>query len=114
MKLAAVFTGVLAAVTSANAAEVWGEWECGGTFGGGGHAGLRRIHRDFNRLFGNAALTIASEQCYVADYGELIFAVCHDASYTRKEVSGARNRAVNMDPGNDQSVPRFPPSEKTI
>lgn len=30
---------------------------------------------------------IASGQCYVAEYGGVIFGVCHDASYTRQEKS---------------------------
>ncbi|KFY65835.1 hypothetical protein V496_02303 [Pseudogymnoascus sp. VKM F-4515 (FW-2607)] len=93
-RLAAIFTVVLAAVTATNARE----WECSG-FGGQGHDGLRRIHSDFNRLFGSASLRIGAGQCYVADCGGLVFAVCHDASYSKQEISNARNIAKDTDPG---------------
>ncbi|KAF6790340.1 hypothetical protein CSOJ01_14590 [Colletotrichum sojae] len=79
---------------------VWDEWSCYAGGNGGGHQALRNIHAGFNRMFGNPRLTAASGQCYMTSCGGHYFAWCNDASVTATEISNARNRARDSNPGN--------------
>ncbi|KAL4876512.1 hypothetical protein BJY04DRAFT_222993 [Aspergillus karnatakaensis] len=97
-KLLTTITTTLAITTATHAAD----WNCV-TGGGPGHNGLRQIHSDFNRLWGNPRLTIGSGQCLAATCRGLTFGVCNDASYTQTEVSNHRNIAKDTDPGNGGS-----------
>jgi len=74
------------------------DWRCDRS-GGTGHAGLRAIHADFNRLFGNPRLTAASGQCYYAVCRGDVFGFCNRAGVTRTEASDHRNWAVDTNPG---------------
>lgn len=51
---------------------------------------------------------MASGQCHVAECGELIFAICHDSSYTRQEKSGARKFPLSIDLGVGLKYAVFP------
>ncbi|KLJ07107.1 hypothetical protein EMPG_17401 [Blastomyces silverae] len=62
------------------------------------HNGLREIHSQFNKLFGEKRLTVAPGQCYVAECNETRFALCNSFTKTLKEISGDRNVAKNTNP----------------
>ncbi|KKZ62153.1 hypothetical protein EMCG_00468 [[Emmonsia] crescens] len=87
-------TAVLALLaTSATAID----WTCNNR-GGGGHDTLKRLHGQFNRLFGTPNLNIASQQCYLVKCYDHYFGVCNHAGYTQFERSGDRNAAANANP----------------
>ncbi|PGH01446.1 hypothetical protein GX51_05253 [Blastomyces parvus] len=73
------------------------DWGCNRP-GGGGHDTLKKVHSQFNKLFGESRLNIAPNQCYVAKCHDHYFGVCNRSSYTQLERSGDRNVARNTDP----------------
>lgn len=77
-------------------------WACMYGSGGPGHDGLKKIHAGFNRVFGDAKLRIAMDQCYTAKCHGLYFAVCNESGgATVTEVVNARNYIRNKNPEND-------------
>ncbi|KAL4874281.1 hypothetical protein BJY04DRAFT_204117 [Aspergillus karnatakaensis] len=95
MKLTTLLTPVLLSLSLSTPTTAW---DC--TAGGGpGHSGLRQIHRDFNRLFGEARLTARPRQCYFAVCSGLIFGYCNRHGVTTTEVANHRNIVAGQDPG---------------
>ncbi|PGH16215.1 hypothetical protein GX50_09004, partial [[Emmonsia] crescens] len=91
---AATATPIEASVANVAAAD----WDCFRSTGGGGHATLKKLHAQFNKLFGEPRLKMAHGQCYVAACYGHYFEVCNNAAVTRTEISGHRNVAKNANP----------------
>ncbi|KAK2751077.1 hypothetical protein FQN57_000152 [Myotisia sp. PD_48] len=98
MKIQYLAAGFLALVTPTLGAE----WDCARS-GGPGHSGLRQIHRDFNRLFGEARLTAVSGQKYCAVCSGLVFCWGNNHGVTVTEDANHRNIAAGTDPGSGSS-----------
>ncbi|PGH29722.1 hypothetical protein GX50_07536 [[Emmonsia] crescens] len=91
---AATATPVEASIVDATAAD----WNCFHKTGGGGHATLKKLHKEFNRLFGERRLKVAAGQCYTVGCDGHYFALCTGSVYSELERVNHRNIAANANP----------------
>ncbi|PGH29485.1 hypothetical protein GX50_07776 [[Emmonsia] crescens] len=84
------------------------DWRCVEKTGGDGHNRLKELHTEFNKLFGERRLKVASGQCYVAVCKGYSLALCNYADSTKREISGHRNVARNANPGTGKQCLIYP------
>ncbi|KKZ61074.1 hypothetical protein EMCG_04318 [[Emmonsia] crescens] len=88
------------------------DWECGRS-DGGGDVILKRLHTQFNKLFGAPRLTMARGQCYIVDCYGHYFGICNLDSTSRTEISGDRNVAGKANPESG-SICTIYPSDRRL
>ncbi|KKZ61426.1 hypothetical protein EMCG_03939 [[Emmonsia] crescens] len=74
------------------------DWKCFQQTGGAGHAQLKKLHKEFNRLFGAARLRVAAGQCYTAQCNGQYFGLCTGDVYGQVEIANHRNIAAAANP----------------